>query len=373
MQPWFCHVGIRTIGRRSQTRRRSRVAVILWVFLIVIASIGGLITGFLYYLKSTFEDPGPLVADASFLVEKGDSVTVIAQKLLDKRYISDARVFILGFYLNQEDGPLRAGEFPLKAKVSMEKIIRIFRSGKSISYNITLPEGLTSQQIVARLNKDEVLTGTIVKTPQEGTLLPETYTFERGTSRQTLLERMATAQTKVLKDAWDKRADGLPFSLPTEALILASIVEKETGQSAERARVAAVFINRLNKSIRLQSDPTIIYGIVGGKGALGRPIRQSEIDKATPYNTYQIDGLPPTPIANPGRAAIEAVLNPLQTEELYFVADGTGGHAFAKTLSEHNKNVARWRAWQKKQKSQPAVPPAPVIPAVPNSGVVPAQ
>ncbi len=329
--------------------------------------------GFLYYLKMTFEGPGPLVADSTFMVEKGDSVTVIAQKLLDKGYISDARVFILGFYLNKQEGTLKAGEFPLKASISMEQIINVLRSGKSITYKITLPEGLTSQQIVERLNKNTVLSGNIVKTPEEGTLLPETYTFQRGTSRQTLLERMADAQRKVLKQAWDKRVGGLPFKLPREALILASIVEKETGKVSERPRVAGVFINRLNKSMRLQSDPTIIYGLVGGKGTLGRPIKQSEIDKRTPYNTYQIDGLPPTPIANPGRAAIEAVLNPAQTKEIFFVADGTGGHLFATTLKQHNRNVAKWRAWQKKQKSQPTVPPAPKIPAVVKSPVVPAQ
>jgi len=331
------------------------------------------VTGFLYYLKMTFEGPGPLVSDATFMVDKGDSVTVIAQKLLDKGYISDARVFILGFYLNKQEGTLKAGEFPLKSNISMEQIIRVLRSGKSITYRITLPEGLTSQQIVERLNKNTVLSGKIVKIPEEGTLLPETYSFQRGTSRQALLERMADAQRKVLKQAWDKRVGGLPFKLPREALILASIVEKETGKVSERPRVAGVFINRLNKSMRLQSDPTIIYGINGGKGALGRPIKQSEIDKRTPYNTYQIDGLPPTPIANPGKAAIEAVLNPAQTKEIFFVADGTGGHLFATTLKEHNKNVAKWRAWQRKQKSRPVVPQAPKIPAVPKSSVVPAQ
>lgn len=364
---------IGTIARRTKASRRGRVAVILWGFLVTIVFIGGILTGFMYYLKSTFENPGPLVADTTFLVERGDSVTVIAQRLLNEGHITDARVFIIGFYLNKEEGTLKAGEFPLIANISMEQIIRELRSGKSITYKITLPEGLTSQQIVARLNKDKILTGTIVKTPEEGSLLPETYTFQRGISRQTILERMHKAQLEVLKKAWDKRSEGLPFNLPKEALILASIVEKETGKASERSRIAGVFINRLNKSIRLQSDPTIIYGIIGGKGALGRPIRQSEINTATPYNTYQIDGLPPTPIANPGRAAIEAVLNPSQHKEIYFVADGSGGHAFAKTLKQHNQNVAKWRAWKSKQKSQPVVPAAPQIPSVPKSTVVPAQ
>ena len=343
---------------------------ILWGLLVTIVFLGGLVIGFMYYLKTTFEGPGPLAADVIYTVEKGDSVTVIAQKLMDEGYISDARVFILGFYLNKETGPLKAGEFALQTNVSMEEIIRIFRSGKSVAYNITLPEGLTSQQIVDRINQDPILTGTIDETPAEGSLLPETYAFQRGTTRQDLLDRMTEAQGKVLQAAWDKRIDNLPFTQPQEAIILASIVEKETGQ---RRRVAAVFINRLNKSMRLQSDPTIIYGIVGPKGALGRPIKQSEIDNPTPYNTYQIDGLPPTPIANPGRAAIEAVLHPVRSDELFFVADGTGGHLFAKTLKEHNENVAKYRAWQKQQKNLSGIPAAPEIPPVSKSAVVPAQ
>ncbi len=330
-------------------------------------------TGVLYYLKSTFEGPGPLSSDVTFVVDKGDGATVIAQKLLDKAYISDARIFLLGYYLNKEKGSLKAGEYPLKANISMEEIIRVFRSGKSIVHKITLPEGLTSAQIVERLKKDTVLTGVIREVPAEGSLLPETYVFQRGLSREEMLARMKKAQLEVLKNAWDKRVGDLPFKTPEEAVILASIVEKETAKASERPRIAGVFINRLKKSIRLQSDPTIIYGLVGGKGKLGRQIRQSEIDKPTPYNTYQIDGLPPTPIANPGRAAIEAVLNPALHKEIYFVADGTGGHVFAKTLKEHNKNVAKWRAWQKKQKAPPSVPVAPAIPAVPKTSPVPAQ
>lgn len=355
----------------TRTSRLGRIAVVLWGSLVAIVFIGGIVTGFLLYIKNTFEGPGILSQNTTFMVGKGDSVTTIAQKLLDRDIISDARVFLAGFYLNKEEGTLKAGEYPLKANASMEQIIRIFRAGKSITYKVTLPEGLTSQQIVERLKKNEILTGTIVKVPAEGTLLPETYSFHRGISREEMLNRMRKAQAKVLKGAWDKRAKNLPFSKPEEALILASIVEKETGKANERPRVAGVFINRLNQSIRLQSDPTIIYGLVGGKGSLGRPIKQSELDERTPYNTYQIDGLPPTPIANPGRAAIEAVLAPAQHKDIYFVADGTGGHAFAQTLAQHNSNVAKWRAWKKKQKTPPAVPAAPVIPTVPKPSSVP--
>ena len=196
---------------------------------------------------------------------------------------------------------------------------------------------------------DPVLVGEVSAVPEEGALLPETYLFERGTSRDEILARMAAAHDAVMEELWPARAENLPIKTEEEAVILASIVEKETGVAEERPRVASVFINRLNRGMRLQSDPTIIYGITGGKGPLGRRIRRSEIDGATPYNTYQIDGLPPTPIANPGRAAIEAVLNPPETKDLYFVADGTGGHAFASSLKEHLKNVAAFRRIQRER------------------------
>jgi UPF0755 protein len=191
-----------------------------------------------------------------------------------------------------------------------------------------------------------------VAIPPEGTLLPDTYKVSTGTTRQELLERMRNEQEKFLEKMWAQRDPSVNLRSPEEAVIFASIVEKETGRGDERSRVAGVFHNRLKKSMRLQSDPTIIYGIVGGQGPLGRPILRSEIDAKTPYNTYQIDGLPPTPIANPGRAAIEATLNPAETTDLYFVADGTGGHAFAPTLAEHNKNVARWREIERKMRAE---------------------
>ncbi len=220
---------------------------------------------------------------------------------------------------------------------------------KTATFQITLPPGLTSQQIVARLNRNLTLTGTIFSTPAEGTLLPDTYTVASGTSRQVLLDLMAKAQGKVLKEAWNARAPGLPFKQPGEALILASMVEKGTGRTSEYRRLAAVFINRLNKSMRLMSDAAVIYGINGGKGELGRGLGRADFQAPTPYNTYKIFGLPPTPIANPSRAAIKAVLNPLVSDELFFVADGSGGLVFAKTLAEHIKNLAKFRGEQKKQ------------------------
>ncbi len=212
--------------------------------------------------------------------------------------------------------------------------------GKAVLHSITMPEGLTSQQIVERLRDNDVLVGDIDEIPKEGALLPDTYKFARGMTRAQLLDRMQQEQARVLREVWARRAADLPVKNPQELVVLASIVEKETGRADERTRVAGVFINRLNRNMRLQSDPTIVYGLVGGKGTLGRGILRSEIDQPTPYNTYSIPGLPPGPITNPGRAAMEAVANPSRTRELYFVADGTGGHVFAETLEQHQRT---WR------------------------------
>jgi len=242
---------------------------------------------------------------------------------------------------------------------SMAEVLEIIRDGKAVQYQMTFPEGLTTEQIIAKLAESDILTGDVVRRPGEGTLLPETYKFHRGESRQSIINKMEADQKKLRDDIWKRRAEGLPLRNVDELVTLASIVEKETGKAEERARVAAVFMNRLTKRMRLQSDPTIIYGIVGGKGALGRSLMRTDIDKLTPYNTYQIDGLPPTPIGNPGRAAMEAVANPARSREVYFVADGTGGHVFAETLDQHNRNVARWRQVEKEQSNlAPAAPPA---------------
>ncbi len=296
-----------------------------------------------FYGKVRFEEAGPLAKDTSFVVRNGQGVTGIANALESKGIISDARVFVAAAVIQDSKGSLKAGEYRLPANVSMQEIMDTLVSGKSVQHKITVPEGFTSQQVVERVNRHDALVGEISFVPAEGSLLPDTYVFLRDESRQAVLDRMRKAQQKALEDLWQGRADNLPIASPEEALILASIVEKETGQSSERALVAGVFTNRLRKKIRLQSDPTIIYGIVGGKGVLDRPIRKSDIAKKTKYNTYQINGLPPTPIANPGIEAIKAVLNPAKTSALYFVADGTGGHVFADTLRQHKANVRNWR------------------------------
>ena len=297
----------------------------------------------LYYGKTRFEAPGPMTGATTITIRPGMSLGQIAGMLASRDIISNAYLFQAAVMANGMSQSLKAGEYAVPAAASMRDIMELLASGKAIQYKFTVPEGLTSYQIVERLKADKNLTGEIKAVPAEGSLLPETYHFGRGMTRQQLIERMQAAQKALLDRLWPRRAANLPVKTRAEALVLASIVEKETGKAEERPHIAGVFGNRLKKNMRLQSDPTIIYGITGGRGALGRPIRRSEIRRKTPYNTYQVNGLPPTPIANPGRAAIEAVLNPLPTDDLYFVADGTGGHVFSKTLAEHRRNAVRWR------------------------------
>jgi UPF0755 protein len=247
----------------------------------------------------------------------------------------------------------------VKQNASVRQLIEQLSEGKTMTYRVTIPEGLTSHQIVERLKADANLAGEIEAVPPEGSLLPETFVIERGMPRQAVVDRMQAEARKVIEKAWAQRKKDLPLKSAEEALVLASIVEKETGRSGERERVAAVFVNRLRQNMRLQSDPTILYGQTLGKTVWSRPIQKSEIGQKTAHNTYQIDGLPPTPICNPGRAAIEAVLNPADTKELFFVADGNGGHAFAETLKDHNANVQKWRAVEKDLRSKAApAPPA---------------
>jgi UPF0755 protein len=235
-------------------------------------------------------------------------------------------------------------------------VINTIIDGKVVQHQITIPEGLTSEQIVQRLLETDILSGSIKEIPREGSMLPESYRYARGASRDQVIQRMQQAQARIVQEIWEHRMPDLPLRSAQQMVTLASIVEKETGRPDERTRVAAVFVNRLKQHMKLQSDPTIVYGLVGGKGALGRPILKSEIEQHTPYNTYVIEGLPPGPISNPGRAALEAVANPARTKELYFVADGTGGHAFSETLEQHQRNVAHLRALEQGQRD--TAPPA---------------
>jgi UPF0755 protein len=328
--------------KRSVSARGRWVVVFngIFSFLLILSLAGGL---GLYYGRLTFYAPGPLERDRVVNIPRGSAIGDIAAILKRDGVIEDTLLLTVGSLIYSPNDRPRAGEYLFPARSSARQVSDILISGRVVEHSVTIPEGLTSQQIVARLMDFDVLVGEVRTTPPEGSLLPDTYRVVRGTTRDDLLRRMANERNQVVQRAWSRRIQNLPVRTPEEMVILASIVEKETGKGDERARVAGVFVNRLNRRMRLQSDPTIIYGLVGGQGTLGRPILASEITRPTPFNTYVIDGLPPTPIANPGRAAIEAVANPMRSGELFFVADGTGGHAFAETYAEHLQNVARWR------------------------------
>jgi UPF0755 protein len=318
-------------------------------------------------LSNQMNAPGPLARSKAVVIPKGEGTHEIAARLERDGVISDRRLFIAGHLLSKMIGwvdsarpaQLKAGDYQMPQAASVRQVIDIIASGKTVSYRVTIPEGLTSHQIVERLKADTNLTGDIAEVPPEGSLLPETFIVQRGAVRQAILDTMQAEVRKVAEKAWAQRRKGLPLKSLEEAIVLASIVEKETGRNDERDRVAAVFINRLRQNMRLQSDPTILYGLGAGKTVWSRPILRSEIAQKTTHNTYQIDGLPPTPICNPGRASIEAVLNPADTKDLFFVADGSGGHAFAETLKEHNANVLKWRAHEKEIRAKTAPPPPP--------------
>jgi UPF0755 protein len=332
----------------------SSLSAALTLFLV--AAVGVMVG--VTFVSRQANEPGPLPVDKVVLIPRNTGVNEIAELLRREGVIAQPTMFELYATLNRSRGPLKAGEYQFKAGISIDDAIDVLTSGKSILHSFSVPEGLTSQQIVSRLMENEILSGEVREVPAEGTLLPDTYKFERGMTRQQLVNAMQAAQRQALNQIWGRRAADIPVKSPQELVILASIVEKETGRADERTRVAGVFINRLNKRMRLQSDPTIVYGLVGGKGTLGRGILRTEITQPTPYNTYTIDGLPPGPIANPGRAAMEAVANPSRTRDLYFVADGTGGHAFAETYEQHLRNVARWRQVERSRDPAAGAPPA---------------
>lgn len=280
--------------------------------------------------------------DSEFTIPAGSSLTAVAQKLEAEGFISSADGFLLRAKLLGGNDPIQAGEFKLAAGISQGDMLAAFQSGDVIRRFVTIPEGMPSVMVVERLMAEPMLTGT-VNVPAEGSVLPDTYDFERGQSRQAVLERMQAAMNAYLAEAWKKRGPDIAVDTPQQAVILASVVEKETGVPGERRMVAGLYSNRLKVGMKLQADPTIIYPITQGK-PLGRRIRQSEIAAVNGYNTYSMFGLPQGAITNPGRESIAAVLNPAKTSALYMVADGSGGHAFAETLAEHNANVEKWRA-----------------------------
>jgi UPF0755 protein len=374
---------------------RSIASNALTLFIVVLVAVAALVA----WGRNEFVKPGPLAGPICLQVERGASLSGVSRNLQERGAITDARIFRIGAeYADRADG-LKFGSYMVPAGASMSEVLEaITASGKStcgrdlnyrigvaksdvilseldlttnsyvevarfdagvdpfppeytevaddpaLVFRVTVAEGVTSWQIVDALKKADFLQGSLETVPPEGTLAPGGYEPSRGTERGALVAEMTERQAAILAEAWASRAGGLPYDTPEEALVMASIVEKETGIAEERAQVASVFINRLSQGMKLQTDPTVIYGITKGEALLGRGLRQSELRRETPWNTYVIDGLPPTPIANPGAEAIKAAMNPADTDYIFFVADGTGGHAFAVTLDEHNENVARWRA-----------------------------
>ena len=319
--------------------------------LIAIAVIGA--AGVAYYLYASFTGPGPLTEDKTLVIPKGTGVIEIGGILRSENVITDVRIFSLGVRLFSDHKPLIAGEYVFPKGVSPSGALGILIAGKSITHRLTIPEGLTVREVLELVSSEPLLDGPLpADRPPEGTLLPETYQFLRGESRVSIVQRMRDAMTKAIAQEWPKRDPSILLKSPEEAVTMASLVEKETSQSDERARVAAVFYNRIKKGMPLQTDPTVIFAITLGKLKLNRGLTYDDLKIDSPYNTYLVKGLPPGPIANPGLAALQAALHPIPSKELYFVADGTGGHAFAATIEEHNKNVANWRKIQKAQQTQ---------------------
>jgi UPF0755 protein len=333
--------------------RRLTIAIASGLATLAIAVVVAAVLAFVL-----FAAPGPAARhgkETTVILRHGAGVQEIAAELEDKGAINSAALFVAAAEVTGAGRSLKAGEYAFPSRASLAQVLERIRLGRIVRHMITIPEGMTSEQAVEALMASDVLTGS-APAPPEGSLLPETYEVTRGEDRAAVLERMLTARDKLMEELWPRRRAGLPFNTPEEALVLASIVEKETGKADERPRVAAVFVNRLQKGLRLESDPTVIYALTRGK-PLGRGIRQSELTMPSPYNTYLTAGLPPTPICNPGRASIAAVLDPPKTDELYFVADGTGGHVFSKTYEEHQRNVAHWRQVEPRSEAPPPVQP----------------
>ena len=380
----------------------------LTLLVVVLIGLGGLLA----WGQNEFTSAGPLERGICLRVDRGASVADVSRQLVDSGAITRPMIFRLGAQYTEKAEQLKFGSYLVPSGASMQDILEAitrggantcgaevnFRIGVNshelilrevdpatgrfeevadfvpgvdepvpaydravaqggLRYRVTLAEGVTGWQVVTALSSADFLTGQVNEVPPEGRLAPGSYEMERDDARADVLAKMAARQERILADLWAARAEGLPYDSPEQALIMASIVEKETGVAAERPTVASVFVNRLRQGMRLQTDPTVIYGITNGKGVLGRGLRQSELRRATPYNTYVIDGLPPTPIANPGRESIAAALDPAETDFLYFVADGTGGHVFAKTLAEHNRNVAQWRRIEAERAREQIGPP----------------
>ena len=338
-----------------------------WV-LFFIALFATVMGGSIYVGHVILTAQGPLEKTKNVVIPRGAGPTTMAKLLEEEGVIAHPRLFRVALMIDPSPKPIKAGEYEVPAHTSMQALVELLQSGKVVQRRLTIPEGMTTPEVLELVRKTEALTGDITLDVKEGDLLPETYFYSRDDTRDGLLLRMKEAMEKALDEAWRKRAAGLPLANKREALILASMIEKETAVPAERTRVAAVFINRLRRRMKLESDPTTIYGLTEGKVPLGRDLTRADLQSNTPFNTYVIAALPRGPICNPGRASIVAATNPARDRSLYFVADGQGGHAFATTLLEHNRNVERWRQIQReKAESQSQTQPQAPAPQAPTT------
>lgn len=326
---------------------RSIAANAFTFLILAIIALGGLVA----WSQAQFRNPGPLTEEIVIDVPKGATLGRVTDDLLEVGAISNEQLFRIGARYSERANKLKFGEYVLPAGVSMDEILDILVEGKSVQYFVTIPEGMYITEIVARINANEDLTGEIESLPAEGMLAPNTYSFQRGDTRQSVVDRMLESQIAILDEAWEGRAADLPLKSKEELLILASIVESEAGGAGEWGLVASVFYNRLAANMRLQADATLRYGLTDGGERIRRGLRESELARETAYNTYQIAGLTPTPISNPGREAILATANPEVSKYYYFVLDGSGGHAFAENLQQHNRNVAAWRKIERERSS----------------------
>ena len=337
----------------SAPRRRRRWGWIVSLFVLLLIAAATVAGGGFVMLHRAYTDPGPLASDTVVVIPPGSSGREIVGRLTDAGISADPRLARLVLRLFASERPLRAGEYAFPASISLKDAIGKLQDGDTVVRRVTIAEGLTTREALVVLSQAEGLEGNTPEPAEvgEGSLLPETYHFSLGDTRSDVVARMQTSMREALAQEWSARDEGLPLSSAAEALILASIVEKETVVPSERPRVAAVFINRLKRGMRLQSDPTVAYGLSTDEGEFSGRLLNKHLETDHPYNTYTRDGLPPAPIANPGRESIAAVLHPADTKDLYFVADGTGGHAFARTLAEHNRNVAKWRRIQRERRN----------------------
>jgi UPF0755 protein len=332
-------------------RRSLKAALALFVFFCILAG------GFVFTADWYYDKPGPLPQAEAVVVPHG-GLQDVAASLLAAHVIDNARAFELAVLLTSDEGPLHAAELPFPAAGSLRAVLATLRTARPVQHHLTIPEGLTAKQISQLVAHAEALQGD-APLPAEGATLPETYSYEYDTSRTALVERMMAAMQRTLSHEWQTRDPSVPLASPFQALVLASIVERETAKPEERPRVAAVYLNRLRLGMKLQSDPTVVYEASSGAGVLDHGLTRAELDHDDPYNTYRTVGLPPGPICAPGLAAIHAVLQPAHTDELYFVADGTGGHAFSRTPEEHARNVLKWRAIENARSAAPAAPDGP--------------